>query len=300
LDTELFQANPSLFLENAIKEYAATSPLNCLTTFNNAPFFDEPVVAFANGDDALFQDLKSVIGEFHLTPREAMEKHVQAQRWRYGVKSSMENISVISYATPIPYETRLDERVSTYGGSTRYNHTRWRGEIFRNNLRNYVISLLEIMGYNALAPGGAGFFELKSTPNGLIANWSERHIAYVSGLGTFGLNGLIITYKGCAVYLSSIVCDVALTPTPRAYNHYMAYCLFHQDKSCRQCIERCLGEAIGEQGRGNIKCRESMGQKQTPTLKKLGLDKDLIGSAPACGLCSTRVPCEDRIPSSKV
>ncbi len=300
MDTELFKTNPNLFLENAIKAYVATSPLNCLTTFNNAPFYDEPVIAFSNGDDTHFQELKKVIGDFHLTPREALEKHIQAKGWKYGGKSEIENVSVISYTLPLPYETRLSERNSTYGGSPRYNHTRWRGNIFQLNLVNYVVSLLEIMGHNAVAPSGARFFELKSTPQGSMANWSERHIAYAAGLGTFGLNGLMITPKGCAVYLSSIVCDLTLTPTPRAYNHYMANCLYHRDGSCRQCIERCVGGAINEQGRSNIKCRESMGQNQIPTLRKLGLDKDLIGLAPACGLCSTKVPCEDRIPIPEV
>ena len=295
LDIEQFEANPCLFLENAIKEYVATSPLNCLTTFNNAPMFDEPVVVFANGDDALFQDLKTVIGDFHLTPREVMERYVPTKGWRYGVKSNMENVSVISWALPIPYETRLSERQSTYGGSTRYNHTRWLGGIFRNNLVQYVVSFLEIMGHNAVAPSGSRLSEIKSTPEGLMANWSERHIAYASGLGTFGLNGLMITPKGCAVYLASVVCDVALTPTPRAYDHYMANCLFYREKSCRQCLERCVGGAISEQGRSNIKCRESVGNQST-MLKKLGLDKELIGLGPACGLCSTKVPCEDRIP----
>jgi epoxyqueuosine reductase len=295
LDIELFEANPSLFLENAIKAYVATSPLNCLTTFNNAPIFDEPVIAFANGDDALFGDLKKVIGDFHLTPREALEKYVQSKRWQRGIKSNMENVGVISWALPIPYETRLSERGSTYGGSTRYNHTRWLGGIFRDNLVRYVVSLLEIMGYNAVDPSGARFSETKSTPQGLIANWSERHIAYVSGLGTFGLNGLMITSKGCAVYLSSVVCDVALTSTPRAYKHYMANCLSYREGSCRRCMERCFGGAISEQGRSNIKCRENVGN-QLATLQKLGLDKELIGPAPACGLCSTKTPCEDRIP----
>ena len=63
LDVELFKSNPCLFLENAIKEYVATSPINCLTAFDNAPIFDEPVVTFANGDDPIFQDFKTVIGE---------------------------------------------------------------------------------------------------------------------------------------------------------------------------------------------------------------------------------------------
>jgi hypothetical protein len=80
LDVELFKSTPCFFLENAIKEYVATSPINCLTAFDNAPIFEEPVVVFANGDDPIFQDLKTVIGDFHLTPREALGKHVQSTR----------------------------------------------------------------------------------------------------------------------------------------------------------------------------------------------------------------------------
>lgn len=79
LDVELFKSNPCLFLEHAITEYVATSPINCLTTFDNAPIFDEPVVAFANGDDPIFKDIRTVIGDFHLTPREALEKHIKSK-----------------------------------------------------------------------------------------------------------------------------------------------------------------------------------------------------------------------------
>ena len=149
LDPKQFAQDPCRFLDHAIKEYVAVSPLNCLTTFNNAPFFDEPVVAFADGDDAIFQDFKTVIGDFHFTPREALEMHVRAKGWKLGVKSHIENVGVISYALPLSYETRLSERRTPYGGSPRYNHTRWRGETFFRSLSHYISSILEAMGYHA-------------------------------------------------------------------------------------------------------------------------------------------------------
>lgn len=301
LDVELFDANPCLFLDKAIKEYVASSPINRLTTFNHCAMFDEPVVVFANGDDPIFQDFKTVIGAFHLTPREALEMHVQSKDggWRLGVKK-MENVSVISYLLPIHYEARLGERQAPYGGSIRYNHTRWRGGVFRKTLADYIASLLEVMGHNAVAPSEAKFFEIKEKPEGRVANWSERHVAYASGLGTFGLNGLIISPKGSAVQLGSVVCDVTLTPTPRAYENHLANCLFYQDGSCRQCIKRCIAGAISEQqGRDNLRCLENLSKNQLEILRKTGGDKGLIGRAPACGLCSTKVPCEDKIPRPK-
>jgi epoxyqueuosine reductase QueG len=296
LDVELFTLDPCLFLEKAIKEYVATSPINCLTAFDNAPIFDEPIVAFASGDDPIFQDFRRVIGVQHLTPREALEKHIQTKQWNYGVKSHMEHVSVISYAMPETYETRLTTRHSPYGGSLRHNHTRWRGEVFQKSIQHYLVSLLEIMGYDAVAPRRAPFFEWANTPDGVMVNWSERHVAYASGLGTFGLNGLLITSKGCAHYLGSVVCDVVLTPTSRPYDHHMAYCLSHRYGKCRKCMERCVGGAINEQGRSIEKCRHYMRYVQPEKLKEMGAMEGLIGMAITCGLCWTGVPCEDRIP----
>ena len=65
IDKELFKSDPCRFLTNAIKTYAATSPLNTLTTFDNVPIFDEPLVFFANGDDPIFKEFKTIIGDFH-------------------------------------------------------------------------------------------------------------------------------------------------------------------------------------------------------------------------------------------
>ncbi len=296
LDTEQFRMNPCRFLENAIKEYVLTSPLNHLTAFNNAPIVDEPIVAYANGDDPIFQDLKTIVGEFHLTPREIMEKYVANKHWRFGARDKIDNVGVISWALPVTHETRVLERTSPFGGSPRYNHSRWLGIRLYESLSQYVASLLEILRCNAVAPTESKLFEIKEMSGGwLAANWSERHIAYACGLGTFGLNGLMITSRGCAVYLGSVVCDRALTPTPRAASH-VANCPFYRDESCGHCIDRCPGSAIGKDGRSNITCLKNLRDEQARKVISLGLDKELVGPAPACGRCSTAVPCEDRIP----
>lgn len=301
LDVDRFKSDPCAFLENVIKDFVATSPINCLTDFDSAPMFDEPAVVFANGDDPIFESLKPVIGDFHLTPREALEKHLQSMDIMHGwattvnPRKTFENVSVISYVLPIAHDTRLGEREAPYGGSRRHNHTRWRGDVFQRNLQFHLVSLLEIMGYDAVAPRRAPFFDWTNIPEGVRINWSERHIGYASGLGTFGLNGLLITSKGCAHYLGSVVCDVALTPTPRPYQDHTEYCLFYRDGSCGVCIERCKWDAISEDGHEVAKCQQSF-RERGPLLKEAGLDKGLIGPGAGCGLCMTGVPCEDRIP----
>jgi epoxyqueuosine reductase len=294
-----FKSNPTLFLENAIKDYFATSPINCLTEFNHAPIFDEPLIVFADGDDPIFQNLKKVIGEFHLTPREALEKHIASKQWKYGAKTQVKEVSVISYTLPEPYETRLSTHQAPYGVSRRHNHTRWRGEVFQKSLQNYIVSLLEIQGYDAVAPRRAPFFEWMNTESGVQVNWSERHTAYASGLGTFGLNGLLITKKGCAHYLGSVVCDVALRPTGRAYESHVAYCPFFKDRSCQKCMDRCAAGAISEKGRSIEKCRSYFRDVQPGKLRESVGIEGLIGMGASCGLCMTNVPCEDRIPVSE-
>lgn len=296
LDTELFREDPCRFLERAIKEYVSTSPLNHLTAFENEPIVEEPIVAFADGDDPIFQDFKKIIGEFHLTPREILEKHIAAKNWRFGTVNSIDSIGIVSWALPLTKKTCLVEREVPLGGSPRYNHSRWIGIRLYESVEQYVASLLEVLQCHALAPTRSKFFEIKQMPgNWMAANWSERHIAYASGLGTFGLNGLMITSRGCAVYLGSVVCDKALTPTPRNPNP-LANCPFYQDESCRLCIEHCPGSAISKEGRSNIACLKNLRDEQTIKVKNLGLDEGLIGPAPSCGRCSTGVPCEDRIP----
>lgn len=296
-DAELFQTDPCRFIENSIKDYVRTSPLNHLTAFDNAPIVDEPVVGFANGDDPIFQDLKSIIGEHHMTPRELIEKYVASKRLRFNVRAGIDNVGVVSWALPIARETRILERASPVGGSPRYNHTRWIGIRLYEGVEQFVASLLEVMQCNAVAPTQSKYFEIKQMPGDwMSANWSERHIAYSCGLGTFGLNGLMITSRGCAVYLGSVVCDRALTPTSRSVSH-LANCPYYLDGSCGICIERCTASAIRENGRSNSACLKNLRDEQANKVISLGLDKGLVGPAPACGRCSTGLPCEDRIPA---
>jgi len=292
LNRESFEANPTGFLEKAIKEYVAQSPGNRLETFGGDPIFDEPLIGFADGDDTIFQDYKTIIGDFHLTPREVLEKHLVSRNG----KQSIANVSVISFILPISQKTRLSMHQETVVASLRWNHTRWHGQDFINELSRYVVSLLESLDHQAVAPGLADFFVVKDFPSGRASNWSERHIAYAAGLGTFSLSDGFITPRGIAMRCGSVVTDAKLPPSPRPYIDYRANCLFYLDGTCRSCIERCPAEAISEQGHDKNKCKEFIYTKETEILKELGREEEYIGRFVACGLCQTKVPCEAKIP----
>lgn len=293
LNRELFEADPAAFVTKSIKGYVAASPGNRLQSFDDGQFFDEPLVGFADGDDGIFQNYKTIIGDFHVTPREALEKHLESK----GNKQERPaQVSVISFILPVTYETRLSLRKETLIPSLRWNHTRWHGQDFIDELSRYVVSILESLGYEAVAPELADFFKLKNLPSGYVSNWSQRHIAYAAGLGTFSLNDGFITPKGMAMRCGSVVTDAKITPSPRVYKDHFANCLFYSDGSCQRCAERCPAGAISEQGHDKNKCLEFLFTKQRAILKELGRGEGYIGRYLGCGLCQTKVPCEARIP----
>ena len=298
IERERFETNPNHSIEETIKHYVATSPGNRFQAFNNEPIWDEPLVGFANGDDPIFQDYKKIIGDFHLTPREVLQDSLEASGERPDNRAT--SISVISWVLPTTRETRLSLRRETTVPSLRWNHTRWHGQDFIFELSRYLVSLLGALGYQASAPGLSGAFKTANSSAGLSSTWSQRHIAYAAGLGTFSLSDGFITPKGIAIRAGSVVCDALLSPSPRIYRNHRDNCLFYHDGSCRRCIERCPAGAITEQGHDKRKCREFLFNEQRVILKNLGREEGYTGSYLGCGLCQTKVPCEDRIPPRRL
>ena len=112
------------------------------------------------------------------------------------------------------------------------------------------------------------------------SNWSERHAAFIAGLGTFSLNKSIITECGAAGRVGTIITDMAFEPTGRNYTLYDEYCT-----KCGACIKRCPVECITLQGKDNTVCSKYLDQT-------LAMYKPSYG----CGKCQTKVPCENKRP----
>ncbi len=290
---ERFQSDPAQFLEERIKDYVHHGPLNRLRALGGTPIFDEPLVGFADGDDPIFVQYKTIMGDFHLTPREALARHVAGELGEGSPEWPA--VSAVAWVLPIARETRLSNRRESEGPSLRWNHTRWQGQDFNFDLARYVVSLLEDLGYRAVAPESAPSFRILRLPDGFASSWSQRHIAYAAGLGTFSLSDGFITRKGIAMRCGSVVTDVELPASPRPYPNYLANCLFYVDRSCHRCIERCPGGAITEEGHDKVKCRAIMFEQQKAWVEGAH-GEGYIGDYAGCGLCQTKVPCEDRIP----
>jgi epoxyqueuosine reductase len=282
-----FMNDPALFVERAIGQYVRESPSNALRDLGGGPIFDEPLVGFADGDDQIFRDYKRIIGDHHLTPREVMAVH------RPGV--GLARVSVVSFIMPISQQTRFRQRRETRVPSLQWNRTRWHGQDFIYELSRHVVSLLEGLGHQAVVPETAAFH--KVDVRAFTSNWSQRHVAYAAGLGTFGLTDGLLTPKGLAMRCGSVVTDAVFKPTLRRYKDHYAACLFYQGKGCGRCIARCPAGAITEKGHDKVKCMDYLNVRQREIVKELGREAEFIGRYPGCGLCQTKVPCEAGIPA---
>lgn len=291
-----FINDPATFLEEAIKGYVATSPNNIMPDFPGEHMWDEPLVGFADGDDPLFSEYKKIIGDFHMTPREALEMHLKKKTLGY---DHPERISVVSYFLPSAKPIRESMHKETEVCSLRWNRSRWFGQELNLRLERHLVTLLEDMGYHATAPDQEGWFDIKREgPGAPASNWSQRHVGYAAGLGTFSINDSFITARGSAGRMGSIVCDVPLAPTARVAKDHRGNCLFVREGTCGMCIKRCPVGAIGGKGHDKAKCFAYLSAGMPQRVKELGRTEKFVGRYIGCAFCQTGVPCEGRIPAS--
>jgi epoxyqueuosine reductase QueG len=273
-----------------IRSFVREDPGNRLEGLDGSPIFEEPLVGYAAGDDAIFAQLKDVIGEFHLTPYEVMQAVAERRSFP---SPAADELGVISFVLPISTGTRRQNARSKDRPSERWAHTRLFGEGFKRSLEAHLVSLLEERGHLAVAPEHDEelFGVLRDEKVGWASRWSQRHVAFSAGLGSFGLSDGLITRGGKAHRVGSVVVNQRLE-SPERPGDIHRDCLAHRGLDCRKCMKRCPADAIGEDGHDKMLCSQFVFQ-QIPVIKQR-YDIDIY----ACGLCQTAVPCEKGIPRS--
>ena len=275
---------PEKFLERAIIRFVQESPAN-RRKVDGGKYWDLPLVGFASGEDLLFKQYKKIIGKFHLTPQEIFDL-------TFGKSKKTRALSVISWILPTSEDIRKSNRKENKYPSLLWAHARDFGEQFNVKLRNHVVSLLTKKGFKAVAPmNSPAWKRLMSTRVGIASNWSERHVAYACGLGAFGLSDGLITTKGKAMRVGSVVTDLPLNPSGKIYPGHHANCLYYFNTTCMTCAARCPAGAITAKGHDKDKCYE-YSYRVVMKDKKAEYGVTITG----CGLCQTKVPCEFEIP----
>lgn len=281
------------FVCKLIEEFVASDESNIIKDFDNLHYYGKPLVGFSSAADKLYYDMKKIIGSSHLTPAELIDMMYKDNEINRLVDVS--RASVISYALPLSKDIKMSNRREKEYPSILWAYGRYYGEIFNEKIRDYIVSGLKKAGFVAFSPVRTRYFKrLQYDKWGKGSNWSERHVAFISGLGTFGLCDGLITVKGKAHRLGSIITDLYIEPTPRKYNGHNDYCLYYSNGNCGICIERCPAGALTPDGHDKEKCFEYLHSPGLQELKvRWGIGKDgKIG----CGLCQTKVPCESRVP----
>jgi len=273
------------WVKKLISEFIATSELNTMEDGTDEPAWDTALVGFCSGTDQLWQQYKEYVGAFHWTPWEVFNQHSPE------VNVSAEQLTVISWVLPQRKLVRDANKGQKKYPAQEWARVRVYGEKFNVALREHVVANLQAQGIPAIAPMLApNWTYVKSERYSYASSWSERHAAHAAGLGTFGLCDGLITAKGKAMRLGSVVAKVALESTPRPYADHQAYCLYYVDGSCGKCIDRCPARAITTAGHDKEKCREYLQQSRKYVAKTYNFE------GYGCGLCQTGVPCEAIIP----
>ncbi|MFC1628480.1 hypothetical protein ACFL3H_05150 [Gemmatimonadota bacterium] len=302
----------------------ASSEVNRLPdAYGGHRLFKAPIIGVAAGNDQLFQIFKEVVGPAHLTPAEMWSKSAAPRcssrgttdngrpRPEPGTWSDLADLSeqlkvlsiVFPYTEPILEDgCRSTRRTPLAGLALHYAH-RFHAEV-NEQLVRYIIG----QGYRVMVPQLSHHYSvlLRCGNPPFIATWSERHVAFAAGLGTFGLAEHLITEQGCNVRLASIISDIPLTITPRKSDDPYGNCLHYTQGGCAQCVARCPGQALTEHSHSKVLC-EIARQKTTAGLRRelspflepvarrfmyLPVKDKPIG----CAICQYDVPCMARNP----
>ncbi len=260
--------NPGNFIEQSY----AISP-----EYVGTPIFETPLIGCAAADDSLFEYMKQnqeVYGPTLRLPNE----------WLSGAKS------VVSFFLPFSKEIRDSNRSDLTRPSDLWLHGRIEGQKFLDCVTVYLAELLQKEGGKVIIPSqNEDFFVLRDPARSLenkppyVSNWSERHAAFVAGLGTFSLSKHLITEKGVCGRFSSVITTLPLEITQRDYTDPFEYCTF-----CGACRRRCLVNAIGTTDKNNVLCSDFQKQTKERFLPRFG-----------CGKCQLSVPCETGRPKMK-
>lgn len=239
--------------------------------------FGRPVLAVGRADDPLWEAMKApeAVGRLFRTPQE----------WLPGARS------VLSYFVPFTDYVTAGNRGPGWPGAGWICASRW-GQQLLTSVCHRLEAYLRRGGYEALGPSaGKDFLSVgkagddpRTAGLSYTSNWSERHVGYICGLGTFGLTRALITEKGVAGRLGSVITTLPLAPDRRNYTGLTAYCT-----DCGACAARCPAGAV----------RPGVGKDQDACQAWLHRIEQRYPGCHGCGKCMAGVPCEHGIPARR-
>lgn len=233
----------------------------------------EAVAGFADAYSPYIQSLRKIVSPSHGLPQEIMP----------------EAKIIIAYYVPFTRELAKTNQTGTLLSSPDWALAYEETNAMFGEMNQAVIAFLEKKGYHGVVPAQAATFDQKL----LRSDWSFRHIAYAAGLGTFGMNNMLITPKGCCGRYNTIITDLDITPDKPVQGEY---CLYKENGSCGICFKHCPVGALKADGydrqlcytvlRENAKVYTDFGSSYVDDSG----NANSVGSE-VCGKCVTQSPC---------
>lgn len=233
----------------------------------------EPLIGYADALDPYIQALPKTISETHGLPQEILP----------------DAKTVLVYYVPFTRELAKTNQTGTYYSSPDWALAYEETNAMFGKMNAAIISFLESKGYKGrVAPQTATFDQ-----DELISDWSHRHFAYAAGLGTFGINNMLLTEKGCCGRFFTIVTDL---PVETGHPMEEELCLYKAKGTCGICMRNCPAGALTPGGYDRKKCYAIL-RKNAEKYTMFGSsysdengEANSVGSE-VCGKCVTQSPC---------
>jgi epoxyqueuosine reductase QueG len=253
------------------------NPANRLYKTDRSMFL-APLVGAQRGDHPVFRKLQELMPG-HLLPVEMFAAAFPDRE----VKA----VSVISFSFPIHPDTVKENSREKVRPSASWLRTRAESDVLFRDVAAKLVDHLRQQGIRAMHTQTSALYKVpwhRGAP--LAANWSERHVAYACGLGTFGLHHGLITAHGAAHRLMSLLVDAPCDASAMAPENPFAACLYLTQGKCGVCIKRCPAGAITAAGLDLEACRKYS------YADMIEYSQELVGKATGgCALCMCGVPC---------
>ena len=226
----------------------------------------EPIIEIISAKNEKIKLLKEIISLEHLTPFEILP----------------DAKSIICFFLPFQ-ENIVNSNINGTFASEEWVFAYINTNHLIKKINDSVEILMNKNGYKTGKIPATHNFNTKT----LMSNWSHRHISYIAGIGTFGLNNMLITNNGCCGRFGSIIINFEF----KKYNEIKEMkekCLYKLYGTCKICQKKCLVNAYENNNFNKHKCYEQC-------LRNAEYYKH-IGYADICGKCLVGLPCSTKEP----